>query len=609
MRIRFQGLRQHLTLLVLLILFGAMGLSLFHAGDTLTLAGLGLLGLFGIGAVWTLNARIEEMGRMSQAFNELVLARKKREDELQAQREVFKSLFQDNLSVMYIVNRATGQILDANVSAETFYGYSREQLLGMTIHQINSSHGDSHRTLLPESMYYRQNHYFYLHRLASGEVRDVELYASPAPKLGPRVYLSIAHDVTERTRMEEELRLAHEDISRLMRSITAILVAVDGEDRVMKWNDSASNLFGIASPEALGRPLKELGINLDWGRIDEGLAACRKNRQPVILDRVVYTPPESRKQTLKINIFPLPGDADGQPGLLLLGEDITQQEQLQSQLAQAQKLESIGQLAAGIAHEINTPAQYVSSNVTFIQGAAADIFKLCGEFRHLLEAAKAGPVSPELIQAVEKSMDEHGLEYLEEEVPKAIAETLEGVGRISTIVRSVKQFAHPGSSEMSLADLNEAMRSTVVVSRNEWKYVADLTSDLDPDLPPVYCMIGEINQVVLNLIINAAHAIADAARSDPGRKGLITLGTKRDGPWVEIRVEDNGMGIPPEVQPRIFDPFFTTKEVGKGSGQGLAIARSVVVEKHKGQLFFETEPGQGTSFHVRLPLQQEGDIQ
>ena len=168
----------------------------------------------------------------------------------------------------------------------------------------------------------------------------------------------------------------------------------------------------------------------------------------------------------------------------------------------------------------------------------------------------------------------------------------------------MKQFAHPGAAVMAPADLNESMKSTATVSRNEWKYVSELDLDLDPALPLVVCMIGEINQVVLNLIINAAHAIADARKAEPEREGRITLSTRFTPPWAEIRVADTGTGIPPGVQAKIFDPFFTTKEVGRGTGQGLTISRSIVVEKHKGQLFFETTQGKGTTFVVRLPLEQ-----
>ena len=283
--------------------------------------------------------------------------------------------------------------------------------------------------------------------------------------------------------------------------------------------------------------------------------------------------------------------------------DTTGRKELESQLLQSQKLEAIGQLAAGIAHEINTPAQYVGNNVQFIKGAFEDILAVCGKTHEFMQAARKAPPTVAEVDALAAVMAERDIEYLEAEVPGAIAQTLEGIERISTIVRSVKQFAHPGAAVMAPADLNEAMLSTVTVSRNEWKYVADLDTDLDKSLPLVICMVGEINQVVLNLIVNAAHAIADAIKGNPEGRGRITLTTRLAPPWAEIRVQDTGLGIPPDVQAKIFDPFFTTKEVGKGTGQGLTIARTIVTEKHKGQLFFETEPGVGTTFVVRLPLE------
>ena len=292
----------------------------------------------------------------------------------------------------------------------------------------------------------------------------------------------------------------------------------------------------------------------------------------------------------------------GITGYFAIVTDTTDRKTRESQLMQSQKLEAIGQLAAGIAHEINTPAQYVGNNVQFLKTAFADILSVCGKVRELVQVE--GHVLPTQadMTALAALMAERDIEFLETEVPSAINQTMEGVERISSIVRSVKQFAHPGAAVMSSADLNEAMRSTVTVSRNEWKYVAELTTDLDKDLPLVICMIGEINQVVLNLIINASHAIADAIKADPQRTGLITLTTKLAPPWAEIRVSDTGLGIPPAIQAKIFDPFFTTKEVGRGTGQGLTIARSIVVDKHKGQLYFETEAGVGTTFVVRLPL-------
>ena len=189
-----------------------------------------------------------------------------------------------------------------------------------------------------------------------------------------------------------------------------------------------------------------------------------------------------------------------------------------------------------------------------------------------------------------------------EEIPKAIEQSIEGLQRVSEIVSAMKQFCHPGIEEKQAADLNKAVKNIITVARNEWKYVAEVITDLDTTLPPVFCRIGEINQVLLNLIINAAHAIKDAVRSQDNVKGIIKVSTSHDNSWAEIRVTDSGTGIQKEIRPRIFDPFFTTKEVGNGTGQGLAISHSVVTKNHGGTLGFETELGKGTTMIVRLPL-------
>ncbi|MEJ2078686.1 MAG: ATP-binding protein [Acidobacteriota bacterium] len=201
-------------------------------------------------------------------------------------------------------------------------------------------------------------------------------------------------------------------------------------------------------------------------------------------------------------------------------------------------------------------------------------------------------------------MTEADTDYLASEIPQAIEHTLEGVERVAKIVRAMKNFSHPGSEEKTPIDLNKAIENTLTVSRNEWKYHADLVADLDPALPPVPCLPGELNQVILNLVVNAAHAIADVVGDASGCKGTLAVSTRLDGAWAEIRVEDTGSGIPEHARDRIFDPFFTTKGVGKGTGQGLAISHSVIVDKHGGTIHFETETGGGTSFIVRLPLDE-----
>jgi signal transduction histidine kinase len=193
------------------------------------------------------------------------------------------------------------------------------------------------------------------------------------------------------------------------------------------------------------------------------------------------------------------------------------------------------------------------------------------------------------------------LEYLQEEIPKAIGQLLAGVDHVARIVRAMKEFSHPGPLEKMPVDINRAIESTVTVSRNEWKYVADLTTDLDPNLPLVYCIAGEFNQVMLNLIVNAAHAIS-AVLEGSGRKGTIRISTRLKEKCVEIRVSDTGLGIPEAIQSKVFDPFFTTKPVGKGTGQGLAIAHAVIVTKHQGTISFETAAGVGTTFIIHMPF-------
>lgn len=297
-------------------------------------------------------------------------------------------------------------------------------------------------------------------------------------------------------------------------------------------------------------------------------------------------------------------------GAVLTFRDTTERKALERQLAQAQKLESIGHLAAGIAHEINTPTQYIGDNTRFFQDALGDLHVVLDHFRQLLEAAQQKAITDDLVEKVQNAIVEADLEYLTEEMSKAVEQSLEGLQQVARIVRSMKEFSHPGSDEKQAVDLNRAIENTLTVSRNEWKYIADTATELDPTLPPVNCLPGECNQVFLNLIINASHAIADRIKDGTTEKattekGMIRISTRHDGNWAEIRVQDNGTGIPEEARSRVMDPFFTTKEVGRGTGQGLAIAYSVIVEKHGGTLTFETEMNQGTTFIIRLPIDQE----
>ena len=270
-------------------------------------------------------------------------------------------------------------------------------------------------------------------------------------------------------------------------------------------------------------------------------------------------------------------------------QTLEERDRLEDNLRQAQKLEAIGQLAAGIAHEINTPTQYVGDNLRFLKESFGELDSLLGQ---LVEFG-GGPARAALSEA--------DFDYLKEEIPRALNQSLEGVDRVAKIVRAMKEFSHP-AREKTATDLNRAIQSTITVASNEWKYVADIEMDLDANMPSVHCSPAEFNQVVLNIVVNAAHAISDVVGDGGKGKGKIRVKTRPEGEWAVIEISDTGAGMPAHVQQRIFEPFFTTKEVGKGTGQGLAIAHNVIVDKHGGTIKVSSAPGKGTTFTIRLPI-------
>ena len=282
--------------------------------------------------------------------------------------------------------------------------------------------------------------------------------------------------------------------------------------------------------------------------------------------------------------------------------EMIQRSQMEVELRQAQKLESVGRLASGIAHEINTPVQFVSDSCTFLETATVDLIAVIsahrGALAELERGATGATAASEQMRTVEADRD---LGYLIEQTPLAIKRALGGLQRVSAIVHAMKEFAYPDHKEQAPADLNRAILSTLTVARNEYKYVAEVRTELE-DLPLVTCHIGELNQVVLNMVVNSAHAIAEA-KAGADRDGLIVVRTRARGDDVAIEIEDNGCGIPAAASDKIFDPFFTTKEIGKGTGQGLAIARAVIVDKHAGKIDVDSRVGRGTIFTITLPVQ------
>ena len=392
------------------------------------------------------------------------------------------------------------------------------------------------------------------------------------------------------------------------------------EPLIVYCNKAAAEQHGFRREELLGKPV---GILRQWvghnaNYLSDVEAAMRAGRTYHHEDEV--TRRDGTTYWLGVAIRPIYDHAGRLTHSVAVGADITvkreeaqKKQELQHKLVEkmkerermvielqlAQKLESVGRLAAGIAHEINTPIQYVGDSVYFLRSACDDFNQLLDHWRHAIDSLPDSPVHSCLRLEIEESMKRHDMEFIRTEIPKAFERTFDGVERVTNIVKAMKEFAHPDAHEQSPSDLNHALQTTLLVASNEYKYVAKIHTDFS-DLPHVVCNIGELNQVFLNLIVNAAHAIHDAGKDV--NTGEIKISTAVAGESAVIRISDNGCGVPPENLSKLFDPFFTTKEVGRGTGQGLAITHSIVVDKHGGEISVKSDVGVGTEFTLRLPI-------
>jgi len=388
------------------------------------------------------------------------------------------------------------------------------------------------------------------------------------------------------------LQAERDQLQATFSSLADGVCVLDLQGRCQLLNPAAEALSGVRRDQALHRPLAEFarGIDFDPRAVVDAVLAVDEAR----LQRS-----DGKSRMVSYVVAPI-RSGDSPLGFVLVVRDITARLQLEIELRRAQKVESVGRLAAGVAHEINTPLQFVNDSIHFIRNSTADLERVIAHHRTACQSILEGHPSAEAAQAALAVEQEADLAYVLDQLPKAIERSLDGLGRVTAIVRSMKEFAHPDQREMAAVDLNNAVRNTLTIARNEYKHVAELEIDLG-DIPPVLCHAGDVNQAVLNVVVNAAHAISDVVK-DSETKGRMTVRTYAEGDWVVISIADTGSGISEAIRDRIFDPFFTTKGVGKGSGQGLALARSVIVDRHGGEIAFSTEVGRGSTFLLRLPV-------
>jgi PAS domain S-box-containing protein len=404
----------------------------------------------------------------------------------------------------------------------------------------------------------------------------------------PRRLLGVFSDVTDQVRAEERQR-------GLACAVPDLVLRI-GADGTVLDQKLPEDLHG-ASPSdyaEVGAPLAAWTAAAAFhGRV---LSVLHEGRAGVITTFEAALALRTRTRPVEVRV-----SRSSASEVACIVRDLSETQRLRQERLQASKLEAVGQLAAGIAHEINTPLQFIGDNLAFLGSAFRTVGAVLDAEADALNANHA-TISAEIRARLRALREDADLEFMLVEAPRAVDAALDGSRQVGRIVRAMKEFSHPGQTQMVLCDLNQVVESTVTISRNVWKYVAELKTELSSELPRVLCHPGEMSQVLLNLIVNATHAIADVVGDGARGRGQIRVSTCMSGRFVELRVTDTGSGIPEAVRARIFDPFFTTKEVGRGTGQGLWLARSTVVERHGGQLTFETQLGAGSSFSVKLPL-------
>lgn len=394
------------------------------------------------------------------------------------------------------------------------------------------------------------------------------------------------------------------EIEKLIAAITSLLIAIDSDGKIFQWNEAAKKFFDIDDSHSIGQPFVELLREyIPPDKITEltekGLTNLDGKPFNKLEIPIIFKDKGARLLLAIIN--PIMNSDGKKLGFLLLAEDITHRKEEEHRRNLSQKLESLGQMAGNIAHEIKTPLQYIGHNSQFVSDSFRDIIKFYEiVFECLPEIEQSD--NRHAVEKIRQSIDQYDIEYHIKEIPKACDMVVDGVTTVSNIIRSMKEYSHPGRGIMEKADINKLINSTIMIVQNKIKKILDIETEFCHELPKISCFPGELNHVFMNLLSNALDAIQEKGKQ--GEPGIIKIATARKENEIIVIITDNGCGIPDNIKDNVFNPFFTTKEIGKGTGQGLSMAHNIV-EKHKGKIYFKSRVNQGTSFFIHLPIQGE----
>lgn len=544
--------------------------------------------------------RTRELHETNEALRTEIDERRKVEERLRESEKNYRMLFEHAADSVFLLDLGGG-LLDANERAVQRLGVPREDLLSRRITEFVVQKNAELRFRQRIDRLRKDGRLTFEITLRAADGREIphEVSSNLVQFGDTSAVLSIARDITERKQAEKDLIESEQLLQSILDGMGAAVFYVDPASyKIVETNKVGETLLGLPRKRLLGARCSDLicpgGHAVSGGN-------CGIHMQKVLDREAKLVLPSGR--TIPVIKHVLPVEIRGRRRHVEILFDLSERKALERQLAYAQKLESIGRLAAGIAHEINTPIQYIGGNISYFEGASERIAEAFEAYGALHEAVRSGGDVDAAARRVQEVLDStQAMEFLEE-IPDALADSREGVQRVASIVLAMKKFSHPDVETKKPVDVNAALENTLTIARNEWKYNSEVHTDFAPDLPLVFCVPGDFNQAMLNIIVNAAHANADKYR-DGGCKGDIRIATRLVGGDVAVTVEDTGTGIDPEHWDRIFDPFFTTKEVGKGTGQGLAITHSIV-EKHGGSIIFNSQPGQGTTFEISFPAMGE----
>ena len=473
---------------------------------------------------------------------------------------------------------------------ESLNGAAMQDVLGDELYALNKAYVDG--VLRGEPQSFQRGL-----RDASGVLRDTQISYVPDLQNGTvQGFFVLINDVTSIKRAEAAAQESRDQLQALLTAVPEYIFSLDRTGKIMFVNRT------MVTPieSMLGESIQQFFPHEYRDLTTRAISAAFTNGQPSTFESVATL--GDVKRWFLCQFVPVKREGET-TSVLLLSRDVTERRQMEMQLLATERLAAVGTLAAGVAHEINTPVQFVSDSVEFLRESSAELFTVLDKLLALHRANEDPLLRSKLATDAETCIEQSDLEYLVENIPRAIDRSLDGLKRVAEIVRSLKAFSHLDQKEMTDAQLDHVIDTALTLAANEYKYVAEIVRDY-AELPTVRCHVGGISQVILNILINAAHAIGEKIKDKP-ELGRITISTRDEGDNVLIRISDTGAGVPEHIRPKIFAPFFTTKPVGKGTGQGLAISWTIITQDHHGELWFESEEGSGTTFHIRIPKNLE----